>query len=177
VTVYSRQYLITRQVMIGFRIKLRFLTSFFHFVFSAVPYGAEDLYKDYTCVSWNGKSADSAGEVIDDEKLRVGYMNRAWPRLEILASMNLQRTKLRDSTVFTKHILKKALRSFRRPHFVYGLRESYANISPTLIQASPRFIDDFNPLNGFVSSQSDKNIISLVLHKLVTLKFDVLHEK
>lgn len=139
---------------------------------AAVPYGSMDLYQDYTCVSWNGKTAASPEKVVDEEQLKAGYINRAWCRLEILSSMNIPLNSIRNPAEFTKYALKSSLRKSLRPHFVFGLRESYANSAPTLVQGSTKFIVDFNPLNGFVSVDSDKNIISLVLHKLVSLKID-----
>ena len=128
-----------------------------------LPYGSNDIYADYDCKSWNDAY--------------TGYINRAWCRLEILVSKSMVLNPARDSLEITKHALKSAVRNSQRPHFVFGYRESFANSLPVLTQPTDRpkdstkgFVDKYNPLDGSVSRTEDKNIISLVLHKLVLLK-------
>jgi len=99
-----------------------------------------------------------------------GYVNRAWCRVEMMYASNveLQQDNSQRCENF-RHGLRTHARAGRRPHFLYGSKESEApsSFQPFMPHLLPPLqnshFDSFNPRDGSLSKESDRaKIIELV---------------
>jgi hypothetical protein len=98
------------------------------------------------------------------------YVNRAWCRLEMFLAANLQlkNTSARDN-VYGR--LKIAVLDGRRPHFVYGSKESVEDRQAIELQPLDNvFFDKYSPLRGYLTKPEDEPCIAaLVQTSLIPL--------
>jgi hypothetical protein len=88
-----------------------------------------------------------------------GYLNRAWCRLEMLlaAFLPLKNLLLRDSLAGR---MKVAVLDRRRPHFIYGSRESAEEVEPIeLFPLEKASFEKLSPLRGYLTRPGDEELI------------------
>lgn len=120
-----------------------------------LPVGITDYLVDYKATAWTGSLKS--------------YVNRGWNRAEMFFSIDIPVAENADGSTRVelfrgecKYLLKKG----KRPHLIYGTKESKAGALPIVL--APLQITqyaDMNPLNGFFSVERDKLIVQeLVEH-------------
>eukprot|EP00602_Paraphysomonas_sp_CaronLab_P002492 CAMPEP_0185038210 /NCGR_PEP_ID=MMETSP1103-20130426/33600_1 /TAXON_ID=36769 /ORGANISM="Paraphysomonas bandaiensis, Strain Caron Lab Isolate" /LENGTH=361 /DNA_ID=CAMNT_0027576541 /DNA_START=537 /DNA_END=1619 /DNA_ORIENTATION=+ len=100
----------------------------------------------------------------------VGYLNRAWCRLEMFyaSCVPLKNTLMRDDVARN---MKVAILDGRRPHFLYGSKESVDDLD--LIEMLPlelTHFSRFDPQRGYLTRSTDEPLIAeLVQDELLPL--------
>lgn len=100
----------------------------------------------------------------------VGYLNRAWCRVEMFlaSSLPLKNSSQRDY-VFGR--MKIATLDGRRPHFIYGSKESVEYAEPLELQPLDSLhFNKYNPLRGNLTRPEDEPVIqALTQHYIIPL--------
>jgi len=125
------------------------------------PRIVNDWYTQYKAKSWN----DGEG----------AFLNRSWCRIEMLYSANIllhEDSKTRENN-FTSGLFH-AIKTNRRPHYIYGHKELHDGIAP--IQLPPFMTaipDEYDPLLGFVTKKEDFIVIENLLTSLKHYLHDI----
>lgn len=113
-------------------------------------------YLDYKAKSWFGG--------------QFSHLSRSWLRVDMMYASNLPLNEDTDVRIknFTSE-LSQAVRSNRRPHYIYGTREKMTHglplLLPPLYLNSERF-EKFSPLKGDVSREVDRLQIKKMVEAL-----------
>jgi hypothetical protein len=119
------------------------------------PSSIDNWYKDYKSKSWN--DGDYA------------YLNRCWCRVEMMYAANVP--LYNDTDIRLKNFtagLANAIKSNRRPHYLYGTKEKMTNMAPIgLPPLRNTFFDSlYNPLTGSITKESDRIKIKELIEAL-----------
>ena len=107
------------------------------------PTKINNWYRDYRVDYWN---AD-----------KIGYVNRSWCRLEMLAAANVpvnssESSRLNNFNRSLKHYAAHAV----RPHYIYSRIEEMLEVDPiALYPLRPLLFKSLNPLEGMVTIKGD----------------------
>ena len=119
------------------------------------PRIVNDWYTQYKAKSWNeGEGA---------------LLNRSWCRLEMIYSANIllqEDSKTRENN-FTSGLFH-AIKTNRRPHYIYGHKEFHDGIAPIGLPPFMTSIpDEYDPLvNSFITKKEDLIVIEKLLAAL-----------
>jgi hypothetical protein len=96
------------------------------------------------------------------------YLNRCWCRVEMMYAANIPLSE--DTADRSKHFtagLLKAVKANRRPHYLYGTREKMINGAPISLETLRNtFFEEYNPLTGSITKESDRNKIKELIEAL-----------
>ena len=109
-----------------------------------LPATTSGIFKDYKALAWN--DGDYA------------YLNRCWCRVEMMYAANvpLSADTLDRSKHFTAGLLQ-AVKDNRRPHYLYGTYDKMKYRAPiALPPLRNTFFEEFNPLKGSITKESDR---------------------
>jgi hypothetical protein len=124
------------------------------------PSANDNLYDRYVSPAWQGTPRS--------------YLNRAWCRMEMLYATNVP---LLEDGAERQHKLKAGLAYHksqgRRPHLLFGSKELEETRTPIILSPLQNlYFNKYNPIDGAVSIEEDKEIIKgLVLELEPYLKF------
>lgn len=125
----------------------------------------EDFFYEETSF---GPLIDYKSKSFQDESF--GYLSRAWCRLEMFFSANIpiKNSLMRDNFI---NRMKVAVLDGRRPHFIYGSKESAELLNPIELNYLDNVsYDKLNPLKGKYTFPNDQSKIEeLVLSQLLPL--------
>ena len=119
------------------------------------PSSIDNWYKDYKSKSWN--DGDYA------------YLNRCWCRVEMMYAANVP--LYNDTDIRLKKFtagLANAIKSNRRPHYLYGTFEKMGNRPPIALPPLRNIFFDtlYNPLTGSITKESDRIKIKELIEAL-----------
>ena len=111
-------------------------------------------FKEYKAKAWND--------------CQYAYLNRCWCRVEMMYAANvpLSEDTADRSKYFTAGLLQ-AVKANRRPHYLYGTREKMLNGPPIALEPLRNtFFDEYNPLTGSITKESDLDKIKELIEAL-----------
>jgi hypothetical protein len=119
-----------------------------------LPSADSNIYDDYLSSAWNGQ--------------QFSYLNRGWCRIEMFYAVNVP--LLEDSSdryaKFTAGLAYHRSQG-RRPHILYGNKEVVERRNPIVLPPLQNsYYDRYNPIEGFVSVEKDKETISRLIKEL-----------
>jgi len=116
-----------------------------------LPISISNWFKEYEAKAWNDG--------------QYAYLNRCWCRVEMMYAANVPLNE--DTVDRSKHFtagLLSAIKGNRRAHYLYGMKERM-DIRPPISLPPLRntFFDEYNPLTGSITKESDREkIIELI---------------
>jgi hypothetical protein len=119
---------------------------------------------DDQAIDWSYEQT-SFGPLVDYKApaFQDGYLGRAWCRLEMFLAANLpiKNSLMRD---YLADRMKVAVLDKRRPHFIYGSRESVEGEDPIeLFPLEKSSFDKLNPLRGYLTRSTDEPLVEEVV--------------
>jgi hypothetical protein len=119
-----------------------------------LPSAVSNMYDDYLSSAWNGQ--------------QFSYLNRGWCRIEMFYAVNVPLFEDSSSRYakFTAGLAYHRSQG-RRPHLLYGNKEVVDRRNP--IELPPlqnSYYNKYNPVEGFVSVEKDKETISRLIKEL-----------
>ena len=110
-----------------------------------LPFSSSNVFEAYKSPAWNGGVHS--------------YLNRAWCRVEMLYAANIPLVNTSPSRLSKlKAGLLSSAESNRRPHLLYGTRESKL-VSHPPIQLPPMqnsWFEDYGPAKGNLTNEADR---------------------
>eukprot|EP01038_Epipyxis_sp_PR26KG_P004362 gene4362-6170_t len=118
--------------------------------------GWTNVYSEYRAGAWN-----------DGEH---AYMNRCWCRIEMFFAANIPLINSSNRLEKFKFGLHVHQSHQRRPHMLYGTRESHLNIQPLVLPPLQNSIfKQLHPNDGFISFPSDRIKIEELVNQLLPI--------
>ena len=116
----------------------------------------EGLFHDYQAQGWN----------VTDHS----YLNRGWCRLEMFYASAIPPAEqsIHKAKLYFEHGLQASILTGRRPHLLYGTKESMSNMNPRqLPPLHNSYFDKYHPSKGKLSVASDTTKITELVNELL----------